>query len=230
MYRLGEMRSQLRVVSVFLITIAGLIAVVICSAHAAPQEARCEGYNERIAVGEGRASANWFRNLFDLSNSLRAEVNSLLFEAIEKAEDSKKPTGSCYQECSKTVYPEVSLRAEPYKSNERKGQHCKQFINETARDPVKVSGLVFDDRDDIFDWIADFVRGKGESGELLVRRCKGECSARYTFKIAILGEDRYGLTAFARCGYPRDREDNTYDVKANYTWSCGSPETYEPAI
>ena len=196
-----------------------LMGVFQGSAFAQP---RCTPIDSDVPVNSALASAGFFANLRNSSNSISFLMDKLLTESEVKAGELSRTEGSCVRSC-KSPLTAVVFTSTPNKTlpEYEDSSSCERLFQDTQKTPITYRNRTFDSQDDAEDWYHDLTQGDGKDGEDLYARCPGQCSPAYS-SVAYKHNGKFVVSTSILCGHARDKDDNQYRLTASVRWICPS--------
>lgn len=192
-------------------------------AQSQPQLFTCpSATSKRTLISQHIASASAIPNLFGAEDSLRMVIKRTLHSATQKlAGDFRVNSPQCPEGCSaaKHHFFELFSRPTSFESAEARGVPCISFLNRTEEQPLYYGPLSFEGLKQFEKWFQSFSQGKNELGEKLYEDCPGACSPQYQ-AVFLLNPAHVKAHVYVRCGMPRDRSDNQYEVRLYNLRGC----------
>jgi len=180
----------------------------------------CAPTNTDIPVRQATASAGFFANLRNSSDSINYLTDELLNQAEARAGELLKRDAACSRSCAETTIA-VVFRSVPRLTLSGYGEsdRCDQLLHQTTQQPIVFNKKLFDSKDDAQDWYEDLTQGDGEDGSVLYTRCPGRCSPSYT-SVIYKQSSKYVVTTSVVCGHARDKDDDLYNLSVALRWVC----------
>lgn len=177
---------------------------------------------KKTLLSQHVASASAIPNLFGAEDSLRMVIKRTLHSATQKldAESHANPP-ECPKECSTAKHHIFELFSRPtsFESAEARGIPCISFLNRTEERPLYYGPLSFGGLEQFEKWFQSFSQGKNELGAKLYEDCPGACSPQYQ-AVFLLDPASVEAHVYVRCGMPRNRSDNQYEVRLYNLQGC----------
>lgn len=185
---------------------------------AAPVASCGEGARE-VPLTEETGSAGIMYNLAEHPKSIRAVAARLLTEALDARETDRGET--CAAGCAPVRRPEIVYRVGPrtFLPTPEQQQLCLSLERDTQAKPLAFPDQEFETVDDLNAFVMEFSQGRGELGKQLYAQCGGNCSPRYTFRIAP-GDSGLQVETRVVCGLARDRRSEDYTVSTAMLHRC----------
>ncbi len=148
------------------------------------------------------ASAGVISNMRNSENSIKFKSNQLLTDAFTKTNEL----------IIFTSVPTTFLEGEKDDNN----VSCDTRFTETQSSPLVYIKNDFKNKDDLINWISNFSQGDGKEGNDLYKKCSGDCSPQYSYKITRNTAGNFSLTASVICGKARNKSDDLYELTITY--------------
>lgn len=181
----------------------------------------CTPLGTDIPVGSALASASFFANLRNASNSINYLMDRLIAKSEVQAQKISLDQKACARACSNPVVAVVftstpNMTLDGYDE----ASSCQKFYEATKATPIVYANRAFDSQGDAEGWYEDLTQGDGVDGEDLYEKCPGKCSPAYS-SVIYKREERFLVSTSIVCGHARDKDDNQYRLNAALRWVCG---------
>lgn len=197
------------------------LTIVLLLWHSPAWAADCKEISREVPLQSTLATANTWDNVRGNAGSLKVESQKLLSRARKELLTSKAPEDLCPKECHPDSKPQIVFRSIPNKflSDYSDREHCASLSEQTKLKPLAYSGKQFDSVDSLNSWIGDFSQGSGTEGKDLYKKCDGDCSPQYEYRI-LDNASAMNVDAVVLCGQARDKDDNQFKLSVSYRWQC----------
>ena len=166
-------------------------------------------------------SVGFMKNIAEHPESIRAVAKRLLTKAVAATESGEQP--QCHAVCVGALRSEVVYRVEPtvFVAESEQQAMCLTLEDQTKLKPLHFGERDFASIEKLNDWLMEFSQGRGEDGKSLYAQCGGNCSPRYTFRIA-QNDGKLHVNADVLCGQARDKTSDLYAVSTAIEWRCSA--------
>jgi hypothetical protein len=181
-----------------------------------------ENSYEEIVRSES-ATAALFSNWLKRDGSVSKVLEEMFAEGQKKMQSRAAPANACSTSCSPARTPPALLFEsvpQTFLANYEEASICEQLFVKTKSKPLQYQRL-FENFEDLTDWITLLSRGKGKEGEDLYTQCVGSCSPQYFYTVT-LEQHKYLAKAKIICGHARDKDDDMYTLRYGFRWSCAA--------
>lgn len=181
--------------------------------------ASCEEAAREVPLVEETGSAGIMYNLAEHPKSIRAVAARLLTQALDAREAGGGAT--CAAGCTPVRRPEIVYRVAPmsFLPKPEQQQLCLSLERDTQARPLAFPDQEFETVEELNAFVMEFSQGRGELGKALYAQCGGNCSPRYTFRIAP-GDSGLKVETRVVCGLARDRKSEDYSVSTAMLQRC----------
>lgn len=204
----------------FLIISFALFGINVGAPFAAAAPSNCSPLNTDIPVRSTLASAGFFANLRNASNSISFLMDQLITESEVKAKTLASSESGCSRPCSNPLTA-VVFTSTPHMTlpDHDDAVMCAKLFQSTQQNPIEYRNRTFDTQKDAEDWYNELTQGDGADGEDLYARCPGACSPAYS-SVTYQLNGRFTVSTSIVCGHARDKDDNQYQLTASVRWIC----------
>jgi hypothetical protein len=181
----------------------------------------CTPLGADMPVGSALASASFFANLRNASNSINYLMDQLIAKSEVQAQKVSLDQKTCVRACSSPVVAVVFNSTPNMTLNDYdEASSCQKYYEATKATPIVYANREFDSQEDAEGWYEDLTQGDGEDGEDLYERCPGSCSPAYS-SVIYKRKEKFLVSTSIVCGHARDKDDNQYRLNAALRWMCG---------
>jgi hypothetical protein len=184
----------------------------------------CEETTREVPLTEETGSAGIMYNLAEHPKSIRAVAARLLTEALDAREAGGGET--CAAGCTAGKRPEIVYRVAPraFLPEPTQQPRCLTLERATRARPLAFPDQEFETVEELNAFVMEFSQGRGALGKQLYAQCDGNCSPRYTFRIAP-GDGRLKVETRVICGLARDRNSEDYSISTAMLQRCAVDAT-----
>lgn len=179
-----------------------------------------------VPLETSKANASIFSNWMNRKGSVKYESERIFNRAKNDFAHLKPPRIKLSKGLTLRSIPYLHFSSSPFQNSvgHPDFEYCQKLENITKSQPIRYSNSTLRSVTALIDWISDLSQGKGELGRDLYQRCDRACSPRFDYQITQveLSREHYLVDVSIICGLPRDKEDNNYQLKTFYRWSCSS--------